>query len=215
LEKELQSDLDGKKWQPPKQPRKTYEQPPFQAAAARRGPWTDQQEPKMQPRQCHQSESSIKRDPGLAVPRDPPQQTTETQREADDQEAFMAALCERLTRSIKAELTSELVPRIQSPEAKFEARKEARDYEQREYEPEPMHKATHDTFGRSSPQGYRYRDRDDREGYRENHQDWSSKPRFRPDSLPQMNYGDDVSMWIAEMDHVVIQHGEEGCWESF
>jgi hypothetical protein len=121
----------------------------------------------------------------------------------------MAALCERLTRSIKAELTSELVPRIQSPEAKFEARKEARDYDQREYEPEPMHKATHGTFGRSSPQGYRYRDRDDREGYRENHRDWSSKPRFRPDSLPQMKYGDDVSMWIAEMDHVVIQHGEE------
>jgi hypothetical protein len=48
------------------------------------------------------------------------------------------------------------------------------------------------------------------------------RPRFRPDSLPQVRYGDDITMWLAEMDNVVLQQGEEivcpeimaNCFES-
>jgi hypothetical protein len=35
------------------------------------------------------------------------------------------------------------------------------------------------------------------------------KPRFRPESLPQVWFGCDVAKWIVEMEHTVLQYGEE------
>jgi hypothetical protein len=60
---------------------------------------------------------------------------------------------------------------------------------------------------RDASQRRRY-DHDD-DDYYGTSRDHRSKPRFRPDSLPQIWFGDDVAKWIAEMEHVILQHGEE------
>jgi hypothetical protein len=39
--------------------------------------------------------------------------------------------------------------------------------------------------------------------------DTHKKPRFRPESLPAVRFGDDVATWVAVMDHIILQHGEE------
>jgi hypothetical protein len=39
--------------------------------------------------------------------------------------------------------------------------------------------------------------------------DTHKKPRFRPESLPAVRYGDDISTWVTVMDHIILQHGEE------
>jgi hypothetical protein len=35
------------------------------------------------------------------------------------------------------------------------------------------------------------------------------KPRFRPESLPHVRYREDIALWLADMDHIVMPHGEE------
>jgi hypothetical protein len=35
------------------------------------------------------------------------------------------------------------------------------------------------------------------------------RPRFRPETLPAIRYGEDIELWLAEMDNAVLQHGEE------
>jgi hypothetical protein len=39
--------------------------------------------------------------------------------------------------------------------------------------------------------------------------DTHRKPRFRPESLPTVRYGEDVATWVTVMDHIILQHGEE------
>jgi hypothetical protein len=125
--------------------------------------------------------------PPTAATANAPQTETHTEEDRDD---FLAQLCDRLTLSIK----DEIMPRIRSIEDKLATRPRGSEVE---FQGGP---------------GPEYRDRayrsfDDRDSYHS--RDWNGKPRFRPDSLPKVKYGDDVSVWIAEMDHAVLQHGEE------
>jgi hypothetical protein len=125
--------------------------------------------------------------PPTAATANAPQTETRTEEDRDD---FLAALCDRLTLSIK----DEIMPRIRSIEDKLATRPRGSELE---FQGGP---------------GPEYRDRayrsfDDRDSYHS--RDWNGKPRFRPDSLPKIKYGDDVNVWIAEMDHAVVQHGEE------
>jgi hypothetical protein len=176
-----------------------------------------QPKPKMEPTRQHrqQSETNVRRDPA-DVRRDPvatarttappaptaanvrpvahePTTTETTTGEGDRDKEFLTALCARLTLSIK----DEIMPRIRSIEDKLATR--PRDPESRDPQFEFQ--------GEPGPEYRAYRGFDDRDGYHS--RDWNGKPRFRPDSLPKVKYGDDVSVWIAEMDHAVLQHGEE------
>jgi hypothetical protein len=169
------------------------------------------------------SESNVRRNPApaarttttaptaAAAPNVPPavaatanvQPPTETATE-DDRDEFLAALCHRLTLTME----ERIMPRIQSLEDKIAARPrepEVRYGRDREFARNPELQFQ----GGPGPE-YReraYRDFDDRDGCHS--REWKGKPRFRPDALPKIKYGDDVNVWIAEMDHAVIQHGEE------
>jgi hypothetical protein len=44
---------------------------------------------------------------------------------------------------------------------------------------------------------------------RSQYDDTHRKPRFRPESLPTVRYGEDVATWVTVMDHIILQHGEE------
>jgi hypothetical protein len=107
----------------------------------------------------------------------------------EDRDEFLTALCQRLALTME----ERLLPRIQSLEDRMAGPRD----------PEPQYQ------GQPGPE-YReraYRDFDDRDGGY--NREWNGKPRFRPDSLPKIKYGEDVNVWIAEMDHAVVQHGEE------
>jgi hypothetical protein len=52
----------------------------------------------------------------------------------------------------------------------------------------------------------RRRDRDDEDDYG-SHRD--RRPRLRTDSLPTVRYGEDVTMWLLDMDYIIQKHGEE------
>jgi hypothetical protein len=107
----------------------------------------------------------------------------------EDRDEFLTALCQRLALTMQ----ERLLPRIQSLEDKIAGPRDP-DLQYRG-EPEPEYRER------------TYRDFDDRDGGY--NREWNGKPRFRPDSLPKIKYGDDVNVWIAEMGHAVVQHGEE------
>jgi hypothetical protein len=153
------------------------------------------------------------------------QPPTETATE-DDRDEFLAALCHRLTLTIE----ERLMPRIQSLEDKITAgpRDPELQYQQRARDPELQYQQRarvpnlqYQQRARDPELQYQERARDPEPQYRERvyrdfhnydgyqRREWTGKPRFRPDSLPTIKYGDDVNLWVSEMDHAVIQHGEE------
>jgi hypothetical protein len=98
--------------------------------------------------------------------------------------------------------------RARDPELQYQQRAPGPElqYQQRARDPELQYQER----ARDPEHQYRervYRDFHNYDGYQR--REWTGKPRFRPDSLPTIKYGDDVNLWVSEMDHAVIQHGEE------
>jgi hypothetical protein len=121
------------------------------------------------------------------------------------QPEWMSYLLGQLKMEIDNAIESKVVPRLDALEGNTKSRPASP-------EPEYVQSPTPQSYAQPSqapqsfaPQSVGSADFQQQRQYDDTHR----KPRFRPESLPVVRFGDDVATWVAVMDHIILQHGEE------
>jgi hypothetical protein len=124
---------------------------------------------------------------------------------------WMAYLLGQLKLEIDNAIESKVVPRLDALEGNTKSRPASPEPEYVQ-SPTPQSYATPSQTPQSyAPQSAGSVDFQQQQRQPDGTYNWKEhrKPRFRPESLPHVRYGDDIASWLADMDHVVMQHGEE------
>jgi hypothetical protein len=118
---------------------------------------------------------------------------------------WMAYLLDQMKIEIDNAIESKVVPRLDVLKGNTKSRPASP-------EPEYVQSPTPQPYAKPSqapqsfaPQSVGSADFQQQRQYDDTHR----KPRFRPESLPIVRFGDDVATWVAVMDHIILQHGDE------